>query len=154
MKSFMFVAVAAAVLGGLFLFFKPARLADEPPVAVAPAATPPAATVSSPAPAPVVPPAIPAAETPLEPNTLEVIVKDGKVVSGNTLLKARQGDEVTLKITSDAADEVHVHGYDRHAQVKPGETTTLRIKATRTGRFPFELHKSRLELGTLEIYPR
>lgn len=156
MRSFVFLAIAAAILGGLFFLFKPARLADEPrvaaslpqPAAPAPALAPPEApqvqprVASSPAPAPS------------GPFEVDLVVKAGKLVSGDPVVKVRQGDEVTLRITSDKADEVHLHGYERHAHITAGSTVTLKIKADRTGRFPFELHKSHLELGTLEVYPR
>ncbi len=142
MKPFLFVAVAAALLAGLFLFFKPSHIAEEPRVAAAP-------------PAPVQPPLeAPPTGTAANPVVAEFVVKAGKLASGDPTVKAREGDEVTLKITTDAADELHVHGYDVHGHLKAGETATIRIQATRSGRFPFELHKARLELGTLEVYPR
>jgi FtsP/CotA-like multicopper oxidase with cupredoxin domain len=141
MRGLFFLAIAAAILGGLFFLFKPGRLADEAQVAPAPAA-------------PQVP--APRIETPVaaSPREVDLVVKGGKLVSGDPVIKLRQGDSLTLRITSDKADEVHLHGYDRHAHIKAGGTATLAIQADRTGRFPFELHKSHLELGTIEVYPR
>jgi hypothetical protein len=97
---------------------------------------------------------LPAAEIKAAPLVFDLVVKGGKLVSGSPVVKAREGDEVTLTITSDTGDEVHLHGYDRHLPLKAGEAATLHIQATRTGRFPFELHKAHGELGTLEVYPR
>lgn len=136
MRSLFFIAVAAATLGGLFFLFKPAQIAVEP------ATPPPAAPVSPPAP------------EALRALSFELIVKDGRLVSGDAVIRVRQGDEVALTITSDKADELHLHGYDRHAHLAANTPSTLRLKAQRTGRFPFELHKSHLELGTLEVHPR
>jgi hypothetical protein len=85
---------------------------------------------------------------------VDLVVKGGRLVSGDPLVKVRQGDSVTLRVTSDKADELHLHGYDRHAHIKAGATAVVTLKADRTGRFPFELHKSHVELGTLEVYPR
>jgi heme/copper-type cytochrome/quinol oxidase subunit 2 len=48
------------------------------------------------------------------------------------------GARVTLKVTSDVADEVHVHGYDRFADLKPKRTTTLSFKATSPGLYEVE----------------
>jgi len=59
-----------------------------------------------------------------------------------------------IRITSDDADEVHRHGYDLHLKLKPGIAGTLEFKAKLTGRFTYELHKSGLDLGVLEVYPR
>jgi hypothetical protein len=84
----------------------------------------------------------------------EISIRDGKAVSGSTLLHVHEGDEITLKIVSDRSDELHLHGYDLHADLVPGETTTLAFTATRTGRFGIEMHRSHAELGALEVYPR
>jgi hypothetical protein len=109
--------------------------------------------------------AVPAGETSLtnreqpmpEPSprqeVFEINIRNGKAVSGSTLLKAHEGDEITLKIVSDRSDEVHLHGYDLHADLVPGETATLAFMATRTGRFGMEMHRSHTELGALEVYP-
>lgn len=148
MRSFFFLAMAAMILGGLFLLFKPARLGEESGI-VAPAPGQPAATAAT-----TQPPTSPVASAPSRPRDYDFVVEGGKLVSGDPVVKVAQGDEVALRITSDKADEVHLHGYDRHAHVDAGGIATLRLKADRSGRFPFELHKSRLELGTLEVYPR
>jgi hypothetical protein len=55
------------------------------------------------------------------------------------------GARVTLKVTSDVADEVHVHGYDRFADLKPKRTTTLSFKATSPGLYEVEAE----DAGTL-----
>jgi FtsP/CotA-like multicopper oxidase with cupredoxin domain len=173
MRSFFFLAIAAAILGGLFFLFKPGRLAEEPRVAALPQAAAPAAkapNASSASTQPTAPgapaPQPPAAQPPVPqpatapaapsagPREVTLVVKAGKLVSGDPVIQVRQGDEVTLHITSDKADELHMHGYDRHAHIAAGGTATLKIRAERTGRFPFELHQSHLELGTLEVYPR
>jgi hypothetical protein len=99
------------------------------------------------------PTAAPAAVAPARVDA-EYVVKDGKVVSGEPVIKARQGDEVTIVITSDKADELHLHGYDRHAHLQPNAPARVMLKADRTGRFPIELHKSHIELGTIEVYPK
>lgn len=96
---------------------------------------------------------MPVPEAP-RPSAFEFVVKDGKVASGEPVIKARQGDEITLVITSDKADELHLHGYDRHARLQPNAPARVTLKADRTGRFPIELHKSHIELGTIEVYPK
>jgi FtsP/CotA-like multicopper oxidase with cupredoxin domain len=161
MRPFFFLAIAAAILGGLFLLFKPGRIAEDaragaaPQASATPAPRAPAAQAPTAAPTPAA--AAPQAASPAPaagPRDVALVVKGGQLVSGNPVIQVRQGDEVTLRITSDKADELHMHGYDRHAHIAAGGTATLKIKADRTGRFPFELHKSHLELGTLEVYPR
>jgi hypothetical protein len=92
-------------------------------------------------------------EPSMRQEVFEIDIKNGRVVSGSALLQVHEGDEITLKIVSDQSDEVHLHGYDLHAQLVPGQTTTLAFTATRTGRFGLEMHRSHAELGTLEVYP-
>ena len=69
-------------------------------------------------------------------------------------VKVNQGDTLRLLVTSDEADELHVHGYDLHLPLKPGKTQILSFVAAHTGRFPIELHRADVELVVLEVYPR
>jgi len=104
------------------------------------------------------PPATPAVAATAAPvpaeKTFEFVVHDGKVVSGPGSVRVRQGEEVTLRIDSNANDELHLHGYDLKLRIKGGEPATLRFAASRSGRFGIELHKHHTELGALEVYPQ
>lgn len=86
-------------------------------------------------------------------DVFDLVVKDGKLASGQPVMQIHQGERVVLRITSNAADELHLHGYDLTAQLTPQETTVLEFNANRTGRFTLELHKANTELGALEVYP-
>lgn len=56
-------------------------------------------------------------------------------------LVARQGDTVTLRITSEQPGAVHLHGYDLEQAVTPGETALIGpLQASATGRFSITLH--------------
>jgi hypothetical protein len=96
----------------------------------------------------------PMAEPSARQEVFEFNIHDGKIVSGSSVLPAHEGDEITLKITSDRSDEVHLHGYDLRAQILPGETATLAFTAILTGRFGLEMHKAHIELAMLEVYPQ
>jgi hypothetical protein len=87
-------------------------------------------------------------------DVFDLTIKGGKLRSGPEVLQVHQGERVTLNIRSDSRDELHLHGYDLHAQLGPGETASLQFIADRTGRFGMELHKAHSELGALEVYPR
>ena len=89
-----------------------------------------------------------------EPAAIELAVANGQVVGGAKVVRLKRDDAVTLTVRSDKADELHVHGYNLHADVVPGKPSTLKFIAKRTGRFSMELHKSGVELGALEIYPK
>jgi plastocyanin len=87
-------------------------------------------------------------------HVFDIVVQRGKRVKGPAVLKVSQGDEVTLHITADSADEFHLHGYNLIVQLLPNITATMHVVAKLSGRFTYELHKSDLELGALEVYPR
>jgi hypothetical protein len=131
-RALLFAAAGIAVLAGLFVLFRPSTGPDAPPASPA-------------SPAPTVP-AIPA-------NVVELVVRDGKLVSGPAAIRVDQGDEITLRVTADLAEEFHLHGYDRKLALEPGVPAELKLLADRSGRFEYELEKSRLELGVLEVLP-
>lgn len=85
---------------------------------------------------------------------IDFVVSKGRVEGGVRAFKYKRGESIMLRVTSDAADELHVHGVDKHLRLLPGKTASLEFVANRTGRFPVELHHSGLTLGTLEVYPR
>ena len=78
-------------------------------------------------------------------------------VSGTTMtpsdLSATQGDRVTLRITIDRKEEIHLHGYDiKFEPGKPGETVTKTFSADKTGRFDIEI-EDQGKVGTLTVKP-
>ncbi|MAG63522.1 hypothetical protein CMO84_08380, partial [Candidatus Woesearchaeota archaeon] len=81
-------------------------------------------------------------------------IKDGQPVGGESIFQVKRGDAVALNISSDAAGEVHVHGYDLEKEMSPGEMVTLSFAAEATGRFHIEIEETKVELGVLEVQPR
>lgn len=69
-------------------------------------------------------------------------------------IEVEEGDRVTLRLTSEAPVEVHLHGYDLEREVSPGETATLSFEAELTGRFEIEDHETGTGLGVLLVQPR
>jgi hypothetical protein len=65
----------------------------------------------------------------------------------------KQGRQVALVVTSALADEVHLHGYDLHADVAPGKPATIRFKANAPGLFEAELESRSLPIVELEVRP-
>lgn len=86
-------------------------------------------------------------------NAYQIVVSQRRLVSGPTVIRVHKNETVVLSVTSDQADELHLHGYDLHAKLAPGQAANLQFVAKRTGRFTYELHRSGLELGAIEIYP-
>ena len=85
------------------------------------------------------------------PTVIEVSVAGGEV-AGPGQVEVSLGSDVVLRVTSDVADEVHLHGYDVFADVAAGGTVELSFTADREGIFEVELEDARLPL--LEIIVR
>jgi FtsP/CotA-like multicopper oxidase with cupredoxin domain len=69
-------------------------------------------------------------------------------------VSVEEGDQVTLRLTSDSPVEVHLHGYDLEEEVLPGEETVLSFEAEISGRFEIEDHETETALGALLVQPR
>jgi hypothetical protein len=82
---------------------------------------------------------------------IKVAVKGGKVLPSAHREKVPQGDTVRLVVTTDTADEVHVHGYDLKKDVAAGKTGTLEFVADQSGVFEVELEAAALQLLQLEV---
>ena len=91
-----------------------------------------------------------------EPRLFELALKDGRLPESQRLLRVLQGDEVTLKWTTDRPFTLHLHGYDLEAKLVPQTPVELRFTARATGRFPLEVHGPGTErtVGHLEVHPR
>ena len=75
----------------------------------------------------------------------------GGVAIGNAREQVRRGEAVRLVVTSDVADEVHVHGYDERVEVPAGATAEISFVADIPGVFEVELERRHRRLLTLEV---
>jgi len=82
---------------------------------------------------------------------LAVTVRGGAVVDGAARQRATLNQPVTIRVTSDAADEIHVHGYDKRFNVVAGRTAETTFVANIPGVFEVEFEKSGKVLFTLEV---
>ncbi|MGR4884499.1 hypothetical protein ACIPUC_34530 [Streptomyces sp. LARHCF249] len=83
--------------------------------------------------------------------TVTVSVRDGKVSPAPARTELRRGERVALRVTSDRADVLHVHGYDKELALPAGQEATLVLTADRTGLFEVETHESALVLTQLLV---
>lgn len=81
---------------------------------------------------------------------LRVSVKDGNA-SGDTKPTVKLGSKVMIHITSDKADEAHLHGYDKEVELTAGKEAMIEFTADIAGRFEFELHHSGLKAMELTV---
>lgn len=84
----------------------------------------------------------------------ELVLVDGKVSSGESTLKVKQNETVTVKVTANTKDELHLHGYDKSFELEPGKRAELSFKADRTGQFEAELHSKEVLIFVLEVQPK
>jgi hypothetical protein len=82
---------------------------------------------------------------------IEVRVAGGKVQGGVRRERVRSGDTVVLRVVADVTDHVHLHGYDRMADVAPGKPAQIRFTADITGVFEVELEDRKQPLLMLEV---
>ncbi len=101
----------------------------------------PTATPSPPGPSASTSAQVPAA-TPTADVTITVTIAGGKVNPSGATINAKAGQTVLITATSDADDEIHVHGYDKEAEVGPGKPATIQFVANMKGTFEIETHKS------------
>ncbi len=85
------------------------------------------------------------------PQAIEITIEGGKPVSGITKATVKKGSPTVLVVHSDVADEVHLHGYDLHADVKAGGTARIRFQATIAGVFEAELESRGLQILELTV---
>ncbi|MFC9824774.1 hypothetical protein ACFWG6_22620 [Streptomyces erythrochromogenes] len=83
--------------------------------------------------------------------TVTITVRDGKVSPAPARTELRRGERVALRVTSDRADTLHVHGYDKELALPAGQEATLILTTDRTGLFEVETHGSSLVLTQLLV---
>jgi hypothetical protein len=116
---------------------------------------PPTSSVTTTLPVPPPPPAPQPPEPAPEPavTTVRIVVRDGKVVGGLKQATIEQGKRTMLVVSSDVADEVHLHGYDKSVDVTPGKPARLAFVASIPGRFEVELEDRGLQIADIEVRP-
>jgi hypothetical protein len=82
---------------------------------------------------------------------LAVTVRGGSVVEGGSRQRATLNEAVTIRVTSDVADEVHVHGYEKKFAVTAGQTGEVTFNANIPGVFEIEFERSHKQLFTMEV---
>jgi hypothetical protein len=104
--------------------------------------TAPATTGQATTPAPPPRPPIPVIRT-----------RDGSPVGGVRTISVDQGERLRFRVTSNVAEELHVHGFDVTRDIGPGKPVSFNLKTSFTGRFEVEFHGSGEQIATLEVNP-
>jgi cytoskeletal protein RodZ len=127
---------------------------SSPVASSAPATTDSSSAPASSAPASSAPASSPAASSP-SPSasvvTISAAVANGKVTPATKQYDVPVGSKVHFTVTSDVADEVHLHGYDIEKKVAAGGTVVFDFVADQTGVFEVETHGTNLTLFKLSV---
>ena len=113
------------------------------PTSSTPSSTEPAATTTS--------TAVTTNTAPTTAQVIQVAYVAGQVVGGAQTVRARLGDTVRIELTSDAAEEMHLHTYDLVTPVVAGQLAVIEFSATIPGRHEVELEKKGRTLLVLEV---
>jgi len=82
-----------------------------------------------------------------------IVVRDGEPVGGVQELEFDAGEEVRFRVTSDEAEEIHVHGYDLAKNVPAGGTVEFAFPAELEGIYEAELEEQGVQIVELQINP-
>ena len=88
-----------------------------------------------------------------KPTVLRVTVTGGVPESGIVRETVDKGDRVVLVVSSDVADEVHLHGYDISRDVPAAGTVRIQFTANVPGRFEVELEERGIQVADLTVEP-
>lgn len=82
---------------------------------------------------------------------IAVSIAGGKVSPAPDRIEVKAGSTVKLTVTSDVADEVHVHGVDKEFEVTPGQPGSITFTVTDPGVYEVETHKTGKTLFQLVV---
>jgi hypothetical protein len=93
------------------------------------------------------------ATAPAKPAVKQITVKGGKPLGGVQQITVSKGDPVQFAVRSDVSDEIHVHGFDFHKDVKAGGTVRFSFPAKMDGEFEIELEGRKEQIANLVVNP-
>ena len=140
-------AAAIALAVGLFVVLRPKDDSE-------PSASPPTTTAPTTETTPTVStPVVPQPPQPPPAARVRITIRNGLPVGGPARITVVKGRRVVLVVTSDVADEVHVHGYDIMRDVVPGRPATIEFRATIVATVEAELENRGLQIATITTNP-
>jgi hypothetical protein len=85
---------------------------------------------------------------------VDVTIANGQVTPTNATLQAKVKEQITLHVTSDATDELHVHSVPDHKfEVAAAPNQTFQFSVDVPGKVDVELHHLKRTIATIQIQP-
>jgi hypothetical protein len=85
---------------------------------------------------------------------LDVTIAKGQVTPTNATLQAKVNQPITLRVTSDATDELHVHSTPDHKfPVAAAPNQTFQFSVGVPGNVEVELHHLDRTIATIQVQP-
>jgi uncharacterized protein (UPF0333 family) len=78
-------------------------------------------------------------------------VVNGKAQGGIQKITVNKGQPARFTVKSDVSDEIHVHGYNVHKDVKKGGSVSFDFPATIDGIFDIELESRSEQIASLQV---
>jgi hypothetical protein len=86
--------------------------------------------------------------------TVNVTIANQQVNPTNATLQAKTGQPITFNVTSDAADELHVHSVPDHKfEIAAAPNQTFRFTVDVPGNVDVELHHLDRTIATIQVRP-
>jgi hypothetical protein len=82
-----------------------------------------------------------------------IVVKDGEPVGGVQELEYSAGEQIRFRVSSDAEEEIHVHGYDIAKEVPAGGSVEFDFPAELEGIYEAELEGLGVQIVELRVNP-
>ncbi len=83
--------------------------------------------------------------------TVTITVAGTKVSPAPRTVDLAVGEKLTLVITSDHADELHIHGFEIEKELAPGKAVSVDLVGDQRGVFEVETHESELRLLKIAV---
>lgn len=145
MNRLLMVGAAIVVAVVLFALLRPDDGNETTPTTTATTTTPTTTTQRE--------PSVPPPPRPTSPAVVRIAVRDGTPVGGVRRVTVEEGRHVTLIVTSNVADHVHLHGYNIMRDVGPGMPAEISFRATIVGTVEAELEDRHVPLARITIQP-
>jgi heme/copper-type cytochrome/quinol oxidase subunit 2 len=82
---------------------------------------------------------------------LQIFIQGKKVTPAPGTFSIKVGQKLTLAVTSDTKNELHVHGWDVERELVPNQMATVQLVGKEPGTYEVETHDPELLLTKVTV---